>query len=136
MSITDHESDSPVVLYVEDDDLTRERVAARLRQQGINLIAAGSGEQALELCSEVAAVDVALLDLELPGISGQETWQRLLRRFPDVVGVVCSGALDDETRLDLKKQGLRSDCCLCKPCRFHELLAALKRAGNAGSSSS
>jgi len=135
MSIAEFESDLPVVLYVEDDDLTRDRVTARLRRQGVNVLAVGSGEQALELCSEVADVAVALLDLELPGISGQETWQQLRQRYPNIVGVVCSAALNDDTRHELEKQGLRSDCCLCKPCRFQELLAAVKRAKPEGSSS-
>lgn len=135
MPILDFESGSPVVLFVEDDDLTRDRVAARLRRQGVNVIAAESGEQALELCSAVSNVAVALLDLELPGMSGQETWQRLQQRYPDIVGVVCSGALNDDTRRELEKRGLRSDCCLCKPCRFQELLAAVKRANSEGPSS-
>ena len=134
MSESDPQGDTPVILYVEDDDLTRERVAARLLRKGVVVIAAGSGEQALELCSDVPDVAIALLDLELPGMSGQETWHRLRARYPEIVGVVCSGEIDDQTRHELEQQGLRSDCCLCKPCRFDELLAALKRASPSKSS--
>lgn len=128
MSISDSQGGTPVILYVEDDDLTRERVTARLLRKGVDVIAAGSGEQALEVCSGVSDVAIALLDLELPGMSGQETWRRLRERYPDIVGVVCSGAINEQARHDLELLGLRSDCCLCKPCRFDELLAALKRA--------
>lgn len=128
MSISDSQSGTPVILYVEDDDLTRERVTARLLRKGVDVIAAGSGEQTLELCSDVPDVAIALLDLELPGMSGQEIWCRLRERYPDIVGVVCSGAINNQMRHELEQLGLRSDCCLCKPCRFDELLAALKRA--------
>ena len=134
--IPDRERDRPVVLYVEDDDLTRERVSARLLRKGVDVIAAASGEQALELCGDVPDVAVAVLDLELPGMTGLETWQRLRAGYPEIVGVVCSGAINDEVRQELEQHGLRSDCCLCKPCRFGELLAALELAREPQSSQS
>lgn len=128
MTVETTPGDLPVVLYVEDDDLTRERVAARLRRQGWSVLPAQSGEQALELCSDLQKLDVALLDLELPGISGVETWHWLCERFPDLAGVVCSGALNESVRSELQKLSIRADCCLCKPCRFRDLLAAIRRA--------
>lgn len=121
-------ADSTVVLYVEDDDLTRERIAARLVRKGVDVVAVASGEEALEICKDLPDVAVMLLDLDLPGISGLETWNQVRAKFPRIVGVVCSGALDDRARRQLEQLGLRSDCCLCKPCRFDELLDALQRA--------
>lgn len=116
------------VLYVEDDDLTRERVSARLERKGFRVVAAPSGEAALDEHCQCSELGVALLDLELPGISGLETWRLLREQNPELAGVVCSGALTDSTRSEFQELGIRSDCCLCKPCRFQELLAALKRA--------
>ena len=128
MSVDQKRTDPPGVLYVEDDDLTRERISARLERKGFRVIAAPSGEAALDEHCRCAELEVALLDLELPGISGVETWRQLRERNPAIAGVICSGALTDTTRGELQELGIRSDCCLCKPCRFQELLQALRRA--------
>lgn len=121
-------NDAPSVLYVEDDDLTRVRISARLERKGIRVVAVSCGEAALEEHCRCAELKVVLLDLELPGISGVATWRQLRERNPDIAGVVCSGALTDTTRSELQELGIQSDCCLCKPCRFEVLLNALQRA--------
>jgi len=60
-----------------DDSLTYlHEVAAQLREEGYDVIPARSGEEALELLA-VQNVDCILLDLVMPGLSGQETCRRI-----------------------------------------------------------
>jgi DNA-binding response OmpR family regulator len=67
----------PKKILAVDDSLTYlHEVAERLRQQGYDVILARSGEEALELLS-VQAVDCILLDLMMPGLSGQDTCRRI-----------------------------------------------------------
>jgi two-component system NtrC family sensor kinase len=67
----------PKKILTVDDSLTYlHEVAAQLRQEGYDVIPARSGEEALELLS-VQSVDCILLDLVMPGISGQETCRRI-----------------------------------------------------------
>jgi two-component system, NtrC family, sensor kinase len=67
----------PKRILAVDDSLTYlHEVAEQLRQEGYDVIPARSGEEALELLS-VQSVDCILLDLVMPGLSGQETCRRI-----------------------------------------------------------
>ena len=66
------------VLVVEDEELARERLARLIAEQaGFELAAAcGNCDEALGVLA-VDAVDIALLDIQMPGISGMEFSARL-----------------------------------------------------------
>jgi two-component system, NtrC family, sensor kinase len=67
----------PKRILIVDDSLTYlEEIAEQLRQKGYDVIPARSGEEALALLA-VQSVDCVLLDLVMPGLSGQETCQRI-----------------------------------------------------------
>jgi DNA-binding response OmpR family regulator len=67
----------PKRILAVDDSLTYlHDLAENLRQQGYDVIPARSGEEALELLL-VQPVDCILLDLMMPGLSGQETCRRI-----------------------------------------------------------
>jgi DNA-binding response OmpR family regulator len=67
----------PKRILAVDDSLTYlHEVAEQLRQEGYDVIPARSGEEALELLL-VQPVDCILLDLVMPGLSGQETCRRI-----------------------------------------------------------
>ena len=67
----------PKRILTVDDSLTYlHEVAAQLREEGYDVVPARSGEEALELLS-VQTVDCILLDLVMPGLSGQETCRRI-----------------------------------------------------------
>jgi len=67
----------PKKILTVDDSLTYlHEVAVQLRGEGYDVIPARSGEEALELLS-VQSVDCILLDLVMPGLSGQETCRRI-----------------------------------------------------------
>jgi two-component system, NtrC family, sensor kinase len=67
----------PKKILTIDDSLTYlHEVATHLRKEGYDVIPARSGEEALELLS-IQPVDCILLDLVMPGLSGQETCRRI-----------------------------------------------------------
>ena len=66
----------PHALVVEDDEGLRVFLAALLVQHGLDVVAAGSGEEALELLGD-RAVALAVLDVGLPGMSGFDVADRL-----------------------------------------------------------
>jgi len=77
------------ILAVDDSPSYRELVANALRSDGYEVIAARSGEEALELLS-VQPVDCILLDELMPGMGGKETCRRLkespaIRNIPVVL---------------------------------------------------
>ena len=69
------------VLVVEDDERSRRLLVDVLGHHGFEVAAAESGEAALELAGRMPP-DVALLDIQLPGIDGFEVLRRLREREP------------------------------------------------------
>jgi CheY-like chemotaxis protein len=67
---------SRTVLLVEDNDDARDLLHALCTRWGHRVLTAASGEQALAV-AEVEPVDVAVIDLGLPGIDGYEVARRL-----------------------------------------------------------
>ena len=75
------------ILLVEDHDLMRAGLKKSLEREGMVRIAgeASSGEEALKLLSEDnLSVDVVVMDIGLPGISGIETTREIKKRSPDI----------------------------------------------------
>ena len=68
------------VLAVDDSPTYRNQLAEELRTEGYDVILASSGREALRLL-ELQPADCVLLDLLMPGLSGQETC-RLLKQRP------------------------------------------------------
>jgi CheY-like chemotaxis protein len=78
------------VLVVDDDADMREAVGAILALVQVNTLFAESGEAALKLfCAQRSRIDAILLDMRLPGISGEETL-RLLRQIDYQTPIIVS----------------------------------------------
>jgi DNA-binding NarL/FixJ family response regulator len=65
---------------------------------------AGSGEEVLELMNKITA-DIILMDLVLPGMTGAEATQELLKRFPGLRIIILTSFLDDEHILPAIRAG-------------------------------
>ncbi len=66
------------VLVVDDDDAVRNLTSRYLRQSGMEVLEAHSGESAVELAvANAGQLDVIVLDVMMPGINGFETLTRL-----------------------------------------------------------
>jgi DNA-binding NarL/FixJ family response regulator len=77
------------VLIVDDHRLFSQALELLLRgEESIKVVgSAATGEEALEMCS-TTAVDVALVDIDLPGMDGIAVTSRLLASHPDIRVVV------------------------------------------------
>jgi CheY-like chemotaxis protein len=86
-------TDRRPVLIVEDHRSIREGLSALLSAKGFPVVAAASGEEALQLLDDCVP-SVLLLDLMLPGISGEELLATMRKdvRFTDLPVVVVSAA--------------------------------------------
>ncbi len=97
------ESRQKTVLVVDDDEGTRETLAAILRHE-FRLLHAASGEAALAVM-EKEDVDLMLLDVRLPGISGLEVLKILKENYPLVEVIVISALKEVETAVTAMKHG-------------------------------
>ena len=60
---------SPTVLVVDDDECTRLTTSRSLRNIGLSVVPADSGAAAI-VAARIRTIDLALLDLRLPDMSG------------------------------------------------------------------
>lgn len=85
------------ILIVDDDQALLSTTAALCQQWGLTTLTAEDGEAALELCSRGAArqdqqhIDVVLLDLTMPKMSGDEVFEQLLQIAPGLPVIIASG---------------------------------------------
>ena len=116
----------PRVLIVEDEPRMRELLLRAMTGWGFDAKAARSGEEALRLAAGDEPPHIVVLDLDLPGIGGLETFGRLRERQPDLQGIVLTGF----GSLDAARQAIHLDVVefLTKPVPLGELEHALDRA--------
>jgi FixJ family two-component response regulator len=91
----------PTVFLVEDDKEVSNRLVDELEGAGLVTFAFLSGEDAVKDCEKMAskgqAVDLAIVDLRLPGIDGLETVRRLRAKKPGLAAFLMTGYSDVET---------------------------------------
>jgi two-component system, OmpR family, response regulator VanR len=111
------------VLIVEDEPLMAEAIRDGLRLAAIAADMAGDGDTALELLS-VNTYDIAILDRDIPGPSGDEIARRIVASR-DGIPILMLTAAD---RLDDKASGfeLGADDYLTKPFELQELVLRLR----------
>ena len=84
------------ILVLEDEKSIRDFVVLNLSRAGYDIIEAETGEQALELFDQNADIDIALLDVMLPGIDGFEVC-KTIRASNQKVGIIMLTAKVQET---------------------------------------
>jgi two-component system response regulator VanR len=111
------------VLIVEDEPYLAEAIRAGLRLAAIAADIAGDGDTALELLS-VNAYDIAVLDRDIPGPSGDEIAKRIVASGSGMPILMLTAA----DRLDDKASGfgLGADDYLTKPFELRELVLRLR----------
>ncbi len=71
------------VLVVDDDPDVRALVELKLRLEGLEVVTAETGEEALAMLS-MQSFDLVVLDLMMPGIDGIEVCRRIRERNADL----------------------------------------------------
>lgn len=109
------------ILVVEDDPKINKMVQTLLRKNEYEVVAAFSGTEAL-LLLEKESFDLILLDLMLPGLSGEEILAKINEEFQ--IPIICVSAKDDlDTKLELIRDG--ADDYITKPFNNEELIVRI-----------
>jgi two-component system KDP operon response regulator KdpE len=112
------------ILVVDDDPQIRRVMRVTLIAQGYEVNDARSGEEALEKLRR-EAVDLVLLDMNMPGLGGVETC-RLIRADSEVAIVMLTVRDAEADQVDALDAG--ADDYVTKPFRTQELLARIRAA--------
>jgi DNA-binding NtrC family response regulator len=112
------------ILIVDDDDVIRDTVCELLSQDH-SCQTADTAEEALARL-EAEPFDVVLTDISMPGLSGMELLNRVLRLYPGTPVIMISGLSDEEQAQSLIEQGAFD--YLLKPFRLEVVEESVKRA--------
>ena len=115
-----------VVLLADDNEMLRALGAAMLRHNGYRVLLAEDGQEAVEVFErEAGKVDLVILDMTMPRLSGREALHRLLQRDGGVRVVFASG-YSAEQLSEADRAHIRG--FIGKPFRERDLILAVQAA--------
>ena len=117
--------DNIQLLIVDDEVRFLQTLKERLELRGFDVTAVTNGTLAIEAARN-NRFDLALLDLKMPGMDGEEVLRVLKDEHPLMEVIILTGHGSVESAVDCTKAGSHS--YLQKPCETEELLEMLKDA--------
>ena len=107
------------ILIVEDDIDIHNLIKSVLEKERYEIISAYSGTEAI-LLIEKNEIDLILLDLMLPGLTGEE----IIKKLTDIPIIVISAKISSEDKVNVLSSGAND--YITKPFDTNELLARVK----------
>jgi DNA-binding NtrC family response regulator len=114
------------VLLVDDERDFVSAMTKRLTKRDLEVSNAFDGLEALEALSLDDRIEVVILDVKMPGMSGVETLREIKRLYPLVEVIMLTGYATVETAIEGMKLGAYD--YLMKPCDMDELLGKVGEA--------
>lgn len=112
------------ILLLEDEESIRGFVRINLKRNDMEVIEAETGESALALADTEGPIDIALLDVMLPTISGFEVCEQLRARYPRMGIIMLTAKSQEEDKIHGLELG--ADDYVQKPFSPGELIARIK----------
>ncbi|MFC1523199.1 CHASE4 domain-containing protein [Thermodesulfobacteriota bacterium] len=122
--IKEYMGNQEVILVIDDEEIQREIACKMLGTLGYKAIVVSSGEEAVEYLKE-HTVDLILLDMIMtPGITGRETYEKIVEIHPNQKALILSGFAETNEVKAVQKLGAGK--YLKKPVRLENLGIAIK----------
>ncbi len=113
------------ILLVDDEKIVLEVSKAMLESLGYRTYLAGSGQEAIAVYMEKRGeIDMVILDMTMPGISGGETFDQLREINPEIKVLLSSGYSIDGKAQEILNRGCNG--FLQKPFRLEKLSGQLR----------
>jgi len=103
------------VLIVDDEEILRTSLMQFLEDFAYEVEGADSGARALAMLADGAQFDVAVVDVRMPGMSGEDFILRAHAIHPGLKFIIQTGTLDYEIGADLQLIGMGPENLLKKP---------------------
>jgi DNA-binding response OmpR family regulator len=117
-------ADQPTILLVEDDPTLRSTTSYNLIRAGFQVVSVADGEAAMPVVREqLERIDLVVLDLMLPGLSGLAVL-RQIRARSDVPVLIVSALSDEQDKIDGLELG--ADDYIVKPFALREFVARVR----------
>lgn len=113
--------ETQTIMIVDDDTEIREGLRILLSGENYMIIEAANGQQALEQLSDT--IDLVILDIMMPGLSGLHVCEEIRRRSPVPILFLTAKAQESDKLVGLIAGG---DDYLTKPFSYAELIGRVK----------
>ena len=102
------EGRSVCILLVDDDEVVLDVGVMMLERMGYQVLKARTSSEAVEVYSgNKGGIDLVLLDINLSGESGADTFKRIQEIDPNVKVVLSTGCSENQEILDIMNHGCR-----------------------------
>ncbi|RMF61504.1 MAG: response regulator [Calditrichaeota bacterium] len=118
---------SDTILLVDDEDLIRESISDSMSILGYQVFQADGGENAIKVVKEHPSIDIAIVDLAMPGMSGVDTIKAIKKINPRIKAVLSSGHAEQK---ELLQKNPEISAYLQKPYHLDELIKLIKELKN------
>ncbi len=116
------QNDKINLLVVDDEERFLESIKKRLEVRDFNVITVNRGDKAIEEARK-HPIDVALVDLKMPGMDGEQTLEALKKEHKWMEVIILTGHGSTESAVECTKKG--AYFYLQKPCELDRLLGVL-----------
>ncbi|HEX6100795.1 MAG TPA: sigma-54 dependent transcriptional regulator [Thermoanaerobaculia bacterium] len=113
------------ILIVDDEEVLRDVLDAVLRREGFDIVTASTGEEALSLL-DGEDIDLVILDVMLPGISGIDTMRAIRISNPTLPVIIITAFSSIDGAIDAMKQGAFH--YIPKPFKNEEVVLTVNKA--------
>ena len=110
------EKDKINLLIVDDEEDFLNSISKSLRVRDFNVLAVNRGEKAIEAAKN-NSIDIAFVDLKMPGIKGEETLRALKEEHKWMEVVILTGHVTFDSAVECTRLGAHS--YLQKPCELN-----------------
>lgn len=122
------------VLVLDDEEPIRTSLVDYLEDEGFKVLAAESSEDALDVLRQ-QDIDVAVVDIRLPGMNGNDFILEAHRRRPDVRFLIHTGSVNYTLPESLEALGIADEHVFRKPTQDVGVIgAAIRRLSSKESS--
>ncbi len=104
----------PSILIVDDEPALLFSLSAFFEDENFKVFRADSGESALELLTK-NSIDIAILDMRLPVMSGNEVIEEACRRNTQSRFLIHTGSLEYTLPISLRQHGITEEHVIIKP---------------------
>jgi len=120
-------NDKIKVLVVDDEKVVRDGCSRVLTGKGYEVRSVENGKQAMDLLS-AESVDLILLDLKMPVMSGEEVLERTTAQYSDIPVIIITGHGTIDTAVECMKKGAYD--FITKPFQIDQFLLTINRAAD------
>ena len=115
------------ILAVDDEVAISDILYKFLTKSGYAVIVCNSGQQALDIISSDKTIDLLILDVKMPGLTGIEVLKAKADMNNNIPVLILSGSIGVQENVDeLNKLGYYEDQVLYKPIDLNELLERIR----------